>query len=169
MRLVLISAAIWFALDQGSKYAVVHAMGLIDRGVIEVFPPLLTFKMGWNTGINFGLFSGGPETTRWILIGIAIAITSWLLWWARNGLTRPIALISAGAVIGGALGAVAALAVAEAGSFALSVEGTTIPIVAGAGLLVSGLGLCGLIGVAAGLVPAWQASRREIAECFRAA
>jgi signal peptidase II len=104
MRLVLISAAIWFALDQGSKYAVVHAMNLIERGVIEVFPPLLTFKMGWNTGINFGLFSGGPGTTRWILIGIAVAIIAWLLWWSRNGLTRPIALISAGAVIGGALG-----------------------------------------------------------------
>jgi signal peptidase II len=104
MRLVLISAAIWFALDQASKYAVVHGMGLIERGVIDVAPPFLTFRMGWNTGINFGLFSGGPEITRWILIGIAAAITLWLLWWARTGLTRPIALISAGAIIGGALG-----------------------------------------------------------------
>jgi signal peptidase II len=104
MRLVLISAAIWFALDQVSKYVVVHAMDLISRGVIEVFPPLLTFKMGWNTGINFGLFSGGPEVTRWILIGVAVAITSWLTWWARNGLSGRLALISAGAVIGGALG-----------------------------------------------------------------
>jgi signal peptidase II len=104
MKLLLISAAIWFALDQGSKYVVVHAMDLISRGVIEVAPPILTFKMGWNTGINFGLFSGGPEMTRWILIAIAIAITSWLTWWAKNGLTRPIALIAAGAVVGGALG-----------------------------------------------------------------
>ncbi|NKX45548.1 signal peptidase II [Roseicyclus persicicus] len=104
MRLVLISAAVWFALDQLSKYLVVHAMGLIERGVIEVFPPLLTFKMGWNTGINFGLFSGGPEVTRWILIGLAVAITGWLLWWARHGLTRSITLVSAGAVIGGAMG-----------------------------------------------------------------
>jgi len=70
---------------------------------------------------------------------------------------------------GGAMGAAAALAVAEIGGFALSVEGTTIPIVAEPALLVTGLAVCGLIGVAAGLVPAWQASRREIAECFRAA
>jgi signal peptidase II len=104
MRLVLISAAIWFALDQLSKYVVVHAMDLATRGVIEVAPPYLVFVMGWNTGINFGLFSGGPEGTRWILVAIAVAITAWLLWWAKNGLTRPIALISAGAVIGGALG-----------------------------------------------------------------
>lgn len=104
MKLLLISAAIWFALDQGSKYAVVHAMGLIERGIIEVAPPFLTFRMGWNTGINFGLFSGGPEVMRWVLIAVALGITGWLLWWARHGLTRPIALISAGAVVGGALG-----------------------------------------------------------------
>ncbi|WP_297619703.1 signal peptidase II [uncultured Roseicyclus sp.] len=104
MRLVLLSSALWFALDQISKYVVVHAMDLATRGIIEVAPPYLTFKMGWNTGINFGLFSGGPEVMRWLLIALALGITGWLLWWAKHGLTRPIALISAGAVIGGALG-----------------------------------------------------------------
>lgn len=73
------------------------------------------------------------------------------------------------ALIGGAIGGAAALAVASAGSFALSVEGATIPIVADAALLATGLAVCGIIGVLAGLVPAWQASTREIAACFRAA
>ncbi|MFG0306751.1 MAG: ABC transporter permease [Phycisphaerales bacterium JB040] len=73
------------------------------------------------------------------------------------------------AVIGGSIGAAAAVAIARYGNFALSVEGTSIPIAASAGLLASGLLVCGAIGVLAGLVPAWQASRREIAECFRAA
>ena len=72
------------------------------------------------------------------------------------------------ALIGGGLGAAAAVAVARFGSFALSVEGQSIPITAGAGLLVSGMLMCAALGVAAGLVPAWQASRRHIAECFRA-
>jgi signal peptidase II len=53
--------------------------------VIEVFPPFLVFKLGYNTGINFGLMSGGPEVTRWMLVGIALAISAWLLWWARTG------------------------------------------------------------------------------------
>ena len=104
MRLVFLSAALWFVLDQGSKYVVVHAMNLIERGIIEVFPPLLTFRMGWNTGINFGLGAGGPGIMRWVLIGIAVVICAWLIYWAKTGLTRPVALISAGAVIGGALG-----------------------------------------------------------------
>lgn len=69
---------------------------------------------------------------------------------------------------GGLIGAIAAIGVAEYGSFALSVEGQSIPITAGPGLLASGLLVCGGIGVAAGLVPAVQASRREIAACFRA-
>lgn len=73
------------------------------------------------------------------------------------------------ATFGGALGAAMAVVVARLSNVALSVEGTSIPIVADAGLLVTGLALCGLIGVLAGLVPAWQASRRQIAECFRAA
>jgi signal peptidase II len=103
MRVVFLTAVLWFLADQLSKLAVLHGAGLLERGVIEVAPPYLVFRLGYNTGINFGLFAGGPEVTRWVLIGIALAISAWLLWWARTGLSRPIALISAGAVIGGAL------------------------------------------------------------------
>lgn len=73
------------------------------------------------------------------------------------------------ALVGGLAGAAAAVAVAKWGSFALSVEGITIPIVADPALLFTGLAVCSIIGVLAGLVPAWQASRREIAHCFRMA
>jgi putative ABC transport system permease protein len=72
-------------------------------------------------------------------------------------------------LIGGAIGAMAAVLVARFGSFALSVEGTSIPIVANTTLLASGIGICGIIGITAGLFPAVQASRKEIAACFRAA
>jgi signal peptidase II len=103
MRLVSISALVWFLADQSSKILVLHWAGLLERGVIEVLPPFLVFKLGYNTGINFGLLSGGPEVTRWVLVGVALAISAWLLWWAKTGLTRPVALVSAGAVVGGAL------------------------------------------------------------------
>jgi putative ABC transport system permease protein len=72
------------------------------------------------------------------------------------------------ALAGGGLGAAAAIVLADVGSFALSVEGQSIPITAGAGLLLSGVLVCAALGVAAGLVPAVQASTRQIAECFRA-
>ncbi len=72
------------------------------------------------------------------------------------------------ALAGGLLGATAAVAVARFGRFALSVEGQSIPIAAGPGLLATGLVICGTLGVLAGLAPAIRASRREIAACFRA-
>ncbi len=72
------------------------------------------------------------------------------------------------ALVGGGLGAAAAVVVARVGSFALSVEGQSIPITAGAGLLAGGMLVCAALGVVAGLVPAVRASRRQIAECFRA-
>ncbi|MEQ8913077.1 MAG: FtsX-like permease family protein, partial [Pseudomonadales bacterium] len=71
-------------------------------------------------------------------------------------------------LIGGVLGAAVAMLVARFGSFALSVEGQSIPITASWQLLAVGVGVCVALGVLAGLVPAWQASRREIATCFRA-
>lgn len=104
MRLVFISAGVWFVLDQLSKWAVVHWMNLAERGVIEVLPPYLVFVMGWNTGINFGIGAGGPEVMRWGLVLLTIGICCWLLIWSKTGLTKPLAHISAGAVIGGALG-----------------------------------------------------------------
>jgi putative ABC transport system permease protein len=72
-------------------------------------------------------------------------------------------------LIGGLIGAAAALGVARLGSFTLSVEATSIPVVASSGLLLAGVLVCAATGVVAGLVPAWRASRREIAQCFRAA
>ena len=103
MRLFYISAVFWFLLDQGSKWGVVHGLNLETVRVIEVFPPYLTFIMGWNTGINFGLFAEAHEASRWFLIVLALGISAWVFWWARS-LERPIALLSAGAIVGGALG-----------------------------------------------------------------
>lgn len=71
------------------------------------------------------------------------------------------------ALAGGLVGALAALAIARFGNFALSVEGQTIPIVATPALLAAGMAICAALGLLAGLAPAWQASRREIAACFR--
>ncbi len=104
MRWLAITALICFAADQVSKWAVVHGLSLDERGVIEVLPPLLTFRMGWNTGINFGLFADGHPAARWFLVGLAVAISAAVLIWAIRSLRRPVALISAGALIGGALG-----------------------------------------------------------------
>ena len=104
MRTLALTAAITFALDQASKWAVVHGLNLIERGDIDVAPPFLTFRMAWNTGINFGLLSGSAAIMRWVLIAVAIVISLWVIVWVyREGATR-IAQFSAGLLVGGAIG-----------------------------------------------------------------
>lgn len=103
MRLTLISAVFWFALDQASKLAVLYGMNLAERGEVAVLPPYLNFHLGWNTGVNFGLFSNDSDTTRWVLIAVALIVSGWILWWVKTGLTRKIAFLSAGAIVGGAV------------------------------------------------------------------
>ncbi len=71
-------------------------------------------------------------------------------------------------MLGGVVGTGAALLVIHWSKFSLSVDGLSIPIEADASLLVMGLLITVALGVLAGLVPAWRASRRQIADCFRA-
>ncbi|MEM7642250.1 MAG: signal peptidase II [Pseudomonadota bacterium] len=100
MRAFWISAFAAFAVDQLSKVIVVHWLDLKTILFMDPFPPYLRFRMGWNEGINFGLFSGAEA--RWILIALAIGV-SLLLWrWAR-GFERPISFVSAGFIVGGAV------------------------------------------------------------------
>lgn len=71
-------------------------------------------------------------------------------------------------LVGGLAGCTAALAVLRRKQLAISMEGLSIPIAASPAVLGVGLAVALGLGIAAGLVPAWQASRREIVACFRA-
>lgn len=71
-------------------------------------------------------------------------------------------------LMGGLVGSLAALGLMAWTKFSLSVDGLSIPIEASWGLLLTGLMVASVLGVVAGLAPAWQASRRPIAQCFRA-
>lgn len=93
-----------FLIDQITKYYVVHWLGLINEtdGRIEVWPPFLEFRMAWNRGVNFGLFA--DYDMRWVLVGVAFAITGAVIWWLnRIGGTKWV-YISGGFLIGGAMG-----------------------------------------------------------------
>lgn len=104
MRLVFWAAFWAFLTDQASKYLVVHGLNLAERGQIDVFPPFLRFRMAWNEGVNFGLFAHDSDAARWILITIAAVICLFVLYWVRRDPPGRIGLISAGVLIGGAIG-----------------------------------------------------------------
>ena len=103
MSLLFWSAFAAFLIDQASKYVVVHMWQLWRVREIDVLSPWLNFRYGENRGINFGLFGGNSEASRWILIGLALLICIALLVWIRRGHFGTKELISAGLLIGGAL------------------------------------------------------------------
>lgn len=104
MRLALWVAGAVFLLDQVLKFVVVHAMNLDRRLAIDVWPPFLNLRMAWNQGVNFGLFSGESGVTRWLLIALALAISAWVWIWVRRQPWSAPTQISAGLLVGGAVG-----------------------------------------------------------------
>jgi len=104
MRAFWITALAVFALDQLSKWWIVHLLSLDTRGRIDVWPPFLTFRMAWNQGINFGLFASSADLARWFLIALALAISAWVIWWVRREALDLRGRVSAGLLVGGALG-----------------------------------------------------------------
>jgi len=103
MRMIFWASFAAFAIDQISKYVVIHMMELARIRSIDVLPPLMNFRYGENRGINFGLFGGGSEASRWILVILATVICFAVLLWARKNAHSQISRISAGFLIGGAL------------------------------------------------------------------
>ncbi len=94
-----IVAIVAFLLDQLSKWYVVEFLDLKSKFSIDVLPPFLNFRMAWNTGVNFGLFSGN----QWVLIAIAMVISGAIFWYARS-FQNWLAALFLGSIIGGALG-----------------------------------------------------------------
>ncbi|MEM9248154.1 MAG: signal peptidase II [Pseudomonadota bacterium] len=103
MRALWIAALLAFALDQATKYGVIYGLDLVTLRQIDVLPPYLVFIKGLNTGVNFGLFSGGSDTLRYGLVALALGLSALVVYWAR-GFKRPIEHICAGLLVGGALG-----------------------------------------------------------------
>lgn len=107
MRMLLVYllplAVVTLVLDRVTKVWIVDGLDLKSVLSIDVLPPFLNLRMAWNTGINFGIGGGGPEETRWILVGLSIAISLGLTVWVLRRKSVALAL-GAGAVVGGAIG-----------------------------------------------------------------
>lgn len=104
MRLVFWSASLVFLIDQISKYVMVHVLNLSQVRGIDLLPPLLRFRYGENRGINFGLFGDAPDLVRWVLVAFSIVVVFGILWWVRRFQHSVMMLMSAGLLVGGALG-----------------------------------------------------------------
>ncbi|NSX55008.1 signal peptidase II [Parasulfitobacter algicola] len=106
MKLVFWTSFWIFLIDQASKYLIVQYLNLKNVGSIDVFPPFLNLRMAWNYGINFGLLGGAdaPEFMRWIWVAVALVISALVVFWMKREKPGRWGYISAGLLVGGALG-----------------------------------------------------------------
>lgn len=71
-------------------------------------------------------------------------------------------------LLGGSIGAVGAWLFTLIGRFSMTMEGLNVEISSDPIVLGIGIGLALLLGILAGVVPAWRVSRQEIVDSFRA-
>jgi len=102
LRLILWTAFWVFLLDQATKFYVVHWLDLITIGKIETWPGVFELHMARNRGVNFGLFAN--HDPRWVLIGVAVVIVGFVLWWVPRENGGRWFNIAAGLLVGGAAG-----------------------------------------------------------------
>jgi signal peptidase II len=95
-------AALVILLDQASKHWVLNIFQLPLKGSVPVAGPL-HLTMVWNKGVSFGLLRAEVDLTRWALAAFSIIVAIFLAIWARN-LTRKLAMVALGLVMGGAIG-----------------------------------------------------------------
>jgi signal peptidase II len=97
-----ITAVAAFALDQASKFVVVHGFGPPAPRSIYLLP-VLDLGLRWNNGISFSLFRQDTALGVGLLLGFTLlataALAAWL-WRSRS----PLVGFGLGAIIGGALG-----------------------------------------------------------------
>ena len=77
-------ALVVFALDQLSKYWIVHVVGLQQRGWVPV-TPFLTWTWVTNVGVSMSLLQASSDTMRWLLVAGTGAIAALVaVWIARE-------------------------------------------------------------------------------------
>lgn len=89
--------------DQLSKWWVLGPLALPQRGQIPVVSPLFDLTLVHNAGVSFGLLRASADIGRWLLVLFSLGVAAALAVWARR-VARPLAALSVGLIIGGAVG-----------------------------------------------------------------
>lgn len=100
LRAGFLALAAAFALDQGTKWWIGEVVMRPPR--TTPIAPFLNLTFHRNTGVTFGLFAGGGETGRWVLVAVALAVVALLFAWMARA-ERAWVGAALGLVAGGAL------------------------------------------------------------------
>ena len=101
-RLGLLAAVFALVADQATKSWALSALWPPYSPGVEVLP-VLNLRLGFNTGVSFGLFRESAAEAVWVLVVVSLLVVGFLgswLWRTRSGIEA----FGLGLVIGGALG-----------------------------------------------------------------
>jgi signal peptidase II len=98
----LIAALVAFVVDQATKAWALDALWPPYSAGITVLP-FLNFRLGFNTGVTFGMFRDSAAGAVWVLVLLTLGVVAWLAVWLWRTRIR-LEVIGLGLVIGGALG-----------------------------------------------------------------
>ncbi len=101
LRLGLIIAGVIIVFDQATKLWVLAEF--LDNPRVVPVTSFFNLVLVWNRGVSFGLFASDAAWAPYILSGLAITISIFLVLWLRNAENRVLAA-GLGFVLGGAIG-----------------------------------------------------------------
>jgi len=97
-----LAAVATLALDQASKFWLLHVFDIAHRGAVRV-TPFFDLVLAWNIGISFGWFQNdNPIAQTSLMVVKALAVIALAIWMSRS--RTMLATISLGMIIGGAIG-----------------------------------------------------------------
>jgi signal peptidase II len=97
-----LAAIVALALDQATKYWLLHGLDIVHRSPLRVMP-FFDLVLEWNNGISFGwLQNDGPTAQAGLMLVKAVAVIALAIWLARS--QTILSTIALGLIIGGAIG-----------------------------------------------------------------
>jgi signal peptidase II len=97
-----LAAIVTLALDQASKYWLLHVLDIADRAPVRV-TSFFDLVLAWNIGISFGLLQNdSPAAQLALMLVKAAAVIALGIWMARS--RTVLATLALGLIIGGAIG-----------------------------------------------------------------
>ena len=105
LRIGLLAALVALTTDQFTKTWALASLWPPHSEAV-VLAPMLNLRLGFNTGVTFGMFADSAAGAVWLLVAVSLAVVATLALWLWRTTSRAEAA-ALGLVIGGAVGNIA--------------------------------------------------------------
>ena len=104
-RCGIVAALVAVVVDQVTKAWALEALWPPYSDGVTLLP-VLNLRLGFNTGVTFGIFAESAAGAVWLLVLVKLGVVAFLVHWLRRSTMR-LECAALGLIIGGALGNIA--------------------------------------------------------------